>query len=192
MSNFNLIKNLFFNSVKSQYQIRKQTVPTYAFMLKKFSRIVAFGFGSGLSAIMPGTVGTFFALIAFNLLHLQSLSLVSFSLVFCLLLWLGSWACNQTQHSLGKQDSGYIVFDEWLSIWLCLWVLSNGLPLSLGQQLIIFFVFRCFDILKPFPIKYVESYFKQKVKPNSLTSGFGVMIDDVLAAIYTILIIKIF
>lgn len=192
MSNFNLIKNIFLLSIKSQYQKRKQAVPAYSFMFAKFSRIIAFGFGSGLFSFIPGTIGTLFAWIIFNLLNLQNLSPISFSVGFILLLILGSWACNQTQNSIGKQDSGYIVFDEWLGIWLCLWVLSLDNNISISKQIIIFLVFRLCDMLKPFPIKQIETYFKQNIKNNSLASGFGIMIDDILAAVYTILIIKIF
>jgi len=187
----NPLKNLILNSIKIKYNNKKQTVPSYSFMLQKFSRIIALGFGSGLFTLFPGTMGTLFGWTAFNLLNINKLSILNFSMLSIILLILGSWACNQTQQSLGKQDSGYIVFDEWLGIWLCFWVLSFYSLLSLSQQIGIFLVFRLFDMLKPFPIKHVESYFKNRIKSDSFLSGFGIMIDDILAAFYTILIFKL-
>ncbi len=188
----NLLKNVVINSIKARYYNKKQSVPSYSFMMQKFSRIIAFGFGSGLFTLIPGTMGTLFAWISFNLLHINKLSSLGFSVIFIVLVLLGSWACNQTQYSLGKQDSGYIVFDEWLGIWLCLWIFSLDGDLSVSKQIVIFLLFRLCDMLKPFPIKYIETYFKTKVKANSFASGFGIMADDILAAVYTILIIKLF
>jgi phosphatidylglycerophosphatase A len=192
-----MFKNLLLNSVKMAYASKKNQVPTYTFMWQKFSRIIAFGFGSGLTAILPGTRGTLIACIAFNVLNLYHLDIRLFALLFISMLVLGAWACNQTQHSIQKIDSGYIVIDEWLGIWLCLWAISyietvNLRNLSFSKQIAIFFVFRLFDMWKPYPIKNIESYFKQHVKSNSFLSGFGIMFDDILAAVYTILIFKLF
>ncbi len=193
---FNIVKKLMVDSLKIAYNNKKSQVPTYAFMWQKFSRIIAFGFGSGLTAILPGTRGTLVACILFNILNVNRLSPPLFALLFVMMIILGSWACNQTQDSIKKIDSGYIVFDEWLAIWLCLWSITymdnTGLSLGLGKQIIIFFVFRLFDMCKPYPIKSIETYFKENIKPNSWLSGFGVMLDDILAAAYTILIFKLF
>ena len=87
----------------------------------------------------------------------------------------GVWACGKTAHDLGVADHGAIVWDEVVAFWLVLLFV----PAGLAAQFAAFVVFRFFDIVKPPPIRHYDA---------KLESGFGVMFDDLLAALYTLLL----
>ncbi len=155
------------------------TRPTARFMLAHPAHLLAQGFGSGLSPLMPGTMGTLFAWLSFNVLT------VRWPAVFTPLNWLiviaagfviGIWACDKTGRDLGVADHGSMVWDEIVAFWL---VLVLIMPASFGTQLWAFLWFRFFDMVKPAPIGYFDRRFK---------GGFGVMWDDILAAFYTLLV----
>jgi phosphatidylglycerophosphatase A len=160
--------------------------PSFQFMKPRASRWIAFGFGAGLTPIMPGTVGTLWAWIAFLLIDsgLRSLALTStlFNLAWASIIVvsfaIGSWACGRTGKDMGISDHGAMVWDEFVAFWLVLWVLDGG-QASFSTQLGAFFVFRFFDMVKPPPIRYFDRRFK---------SGFGVMFDDIVAAAFTLLV----
>jgi phosphatidylglycerophosphatase A len=159
--------------------------PSFQFMKPRASRWVAFGFGAGLTPIMPGTVGTLWAWIGFLLIDsgLRSLSLgnagfnIAWGAIVIASFVVGTWACSRTGKDLGISDHGSMVWDEFVAFWLVLWVLDAG-QASFSTQVGAFLVFRFFDMLKPPPIRYFERRFK---------SGFGVMFDDILAAVFTLL-----
>jgi phosphatidylglycerophosphatase A len=90
---------------------------------------------------------------------------------------LGIWACAVTGKNLGIADHGGIVWDEIVAMWLVL----AFTPVNWLGWLIAFGLFRFFDILKPWPIRFFDVRLK---------NGFGVMFDDLLAALYALLIIK--
>jgi phosphatidylglycerophosphatase A len=161
--------------------------PNFQFMKPRASRWIAFGFGAGLTPIMPGTVGTLWAWIGFLFIDsgLRALFDTPFAFNFA---WgtilvttfaLGCWACGKTGKDLGISDHGGMVWDEFVAFWLVLWMLDAG-QASFSTQLGAFFVFRFFDMVKPPPIRYFERRFK---------SGFGVMFDDILAAVFTLLVL---
>jgi phosphatidylglycerophosphatase A len=131
------------------------------------------GFGAGLVPKAPGTAGT---LVAIPLAWLLALVLPTayVALLAIPLFAVGVWACGVTGRALGDEDCGSMVWDE-IVAFLPLAVLCLAKPLWLLGA---FLLFRLFDIAKPFPIRQVE----RRVK-----GGFGVMIDDVLAAIYAFL-----
>ena len=105
----------------------------------------------------------------------------------------GLWACGQCSHDLGRPDDGSIVWDEVIAFgWILLLIGSN----NLWVQAITFLIFRFFDAAKPRPISRVDQYFKkisihqEHVNPSHLIKyGFGIMIDDLIAALFTILIV---
>ena len=78
---------------------------------------------------------------------------------------------------MGIHDHGSIVWDEFVGVWICLLFVPE---INWHWGFIAFAVFRFFDILKPYPIKFFD---------KKLESGFGIMIDDVLAAIYAVIVI---
>jgi phosphatidylglycerophosphatase A len=91
---------------------------------------------------------------------------------------LGAAAANRTGRALGRPDHGAIVIDEIVAFWLVLWLLPGGVM----TQAVAFLGFRFFDILKPPPIRAVDQRFK---------NGVGVMLDDLLAAFYTLLVASV-
>lgn len=136
----------------------------------------AIGFGSGLLTPAPGTWGTLAGLLL-GVLLLHFFSPIGFLLFTLLSFVLGCYFCGKTTKDMGVHDHGSIVWDEFVGIFCVLLAIPN---LSWQWCLVAFILFRLFDILKPYPIRY----FDQK-----LHNGFGIMIDDVLAAGYSILLI---
>ncbi len=129
---------------------------------------LAFGFGLGDMPFMPGTFGTL-AAVPFCFL-LTKLSLPLYLGFVVLTFVLGCWLCGRCSLALGVHDHGGIVFDEMVGFWITLCAVKvTWLNLLLG-----FVLFRFFDILKPWPIKWCD---------KQLTGGFGIMFDDVLAGV---------
>ncbi|MCZ4306202.1 phosphatidylglycerophosphatase A [Zoogloeaceae bacterium G21618-S1] len=151
--------------------------PTVRFLFAKPAHFIALGFGSGLSPKAPGTAGTLAAWVLFPYL-LAPLGNTEF-LVFVLSGFvLGVIVSDRTGRALGVSDHGAIVWDEMVPFWLVLYFT----PDTLAWQGAAFVLFRFFDIVKPQPIKWADS----KVK-----GGFGVMLDDVIAAGYTLLVLAL-
>ncbi len=140
------------------------------------SGLLAFGFGSGLSPFAPGTMGTLVA-IPF-IFALKSLGTPGFWIVLLLLFLLGIWLCDQVSRKLGVHDHGGIVWDEMVGYWLSM----AFVPLQWQWLLAAFLLFRFFDIVKPWPIRQLD----QKV-----SGGFGIMIDDIVAALFTMIILAV-
>jgi len=130
---------------------------------------LAFGLGSGLSPRAPGTVGTIAALPIYWF-FLQDLSLPMYLAVLVLTSLIGVYLCHKTAKDLKVHDHGGIVFDEWVGMWITLLLVPQGWEwLLLG-----FVLFRFFDIVKPWPIKF----FDEKV-----AGGLGIMLDDIVAGL---------
>ncbi|BAN34687.1 phosphatidylglycerophosphatase [Sulfuricella denitrificans skB26] len=145
--------------------------PTLRFVIGHPAHFFAFGFGAGLSPYAPGTVGT---LVAFPLFFLlRGLDPVIYFSLVAVLYAAGIWFCEVAGKSLGVSDHGGIVWDEIVAFLL---VLHFSPPTLLGYALA-FGLFRLFDIWKPFPIRYAD---------QRIHGGFGVMFDDLLAAIYAV------
>lgn len=137
--------------------------------------LLATVFGSGLSPVAPGTIGSIAALPMAWWLMQFDFSVIGVVCVITMLV--GVWACSRAGAVFGVYDHGSIVIDEvlgqWLAIWLSVWALGDAAQ-SVWLYLVAFFWFRVFDIIKPWPV----SWFDQKVK-----GGFGVMMDDVAAGV---------
>jgi phosphatidylglycerophosphatase A len=137
-------------------------------LLNKIYHIIATVGFSGYFRFAPGTVGTGVAALFIFLLRPSDLSLL---LIIPPLFIVGVLASHSTEKILGK-DSGHIVIDEFCGYFISVMFL----PRSIGYLIAAFFIFRLFDIVKPSPVRNAENYF---------SGGFGIMIDDVLAGIYT-------
>jgi len=140
------------------------------------SGFFALGFGSGLSPRAPGTMGSL-AAIPLALL-LLNLSPVAYGLVLLLAFIFGIYCCGVTSRRMAVQDPGAIVWDEIVAMWLVL----AFVPASWAWWLSAFLLFRLFDIAKPWPIRWLD---------HSVKGGFGIMLDDVLAAIYAIVLLQL-
>jgi phosphatidylglycerophosphatase A len=138
--------------------------------------LVAFGFGSGLARYAPGTLGTV-AAIPFAFL-LKSLPPSGFWLLLGGGLLAGIHLCDISARRLGQHDPGGIVWDEMVAY--CLTIAF--IPVSWPWWLAAFALFRFFDILKPWPIRWVEKRF---------SGGLGIMLDDIVAALYAMAILAV-
>ncbi len=131
--------------------------------------VLAFGFGLGRLPKAPGTFGTL-AGIPFVLLCWQ-FPVVIYLLITAMMALLGVWLCGQTARDLGVHDHPGIVWDEIVGYMITMTAAPPGwLWLVIG-----FVLFRFFDILKPWPIRTLDTH---------VHGGFGIMIDDVLAGVF--------
>ncbi len=151
--------------------------PGARFLISHPAHFIALGFGAGLAPKAPGTFGSLAALPLFWLLLQAGLNLPALISVITAGFVLGIWVCAVTGKSLGVADHGGIVWDEIIAMWLVL----AFTPAGWIWWLVAFGLFRFFDILKPWPIRWFDTRLK---------NGFGVMFDDLLAALYALLIIK--
>ena len=168
--------------------------PTVKWMLGSASRTIAFGFGSGLSQIAPGTAGTLWAWASF-LIGSYFLTTANWLWIIGAGILLGCWVCGQVSEELGKKDFGGIVWDEVVAFWL---ILVLTMPMTIWMQALAFGVFRFFDAAKPGPIGLIDHHFKQLEENNNqapsnrkqtLWRGFGIIADDLAAAFLTYLVI---
>jgi len=144
---------------------------SFAQIIKKPVLFFAFGFGSGLSPIMPGTAGTLlgtciylgFAGLPFSLY----VRLILVSIIF------GVWICGRASKLLGVHDHPGIVWDEFVGIWITFIAVPDGVKWLVTG----FVLFRVFDILKPWPIRVLD---------RRVSGGIGIMIDDILAGIFAL------
>ena len=141
------------------------------------AHFIALSGGLGLIPFAPGTFGTLLALPIFWLLG-PNLAPALYLTGLAAFFMLGIWACNVTERNLGSADHGSMVWDETVAFLLVLFFT----PVGGYWQAFAFLLFRLFDIAKPPPIRYYERIFK---------GGFGVMIDDIGAAFYTLLVLAV-
>ncbi len=161
---------------------------TLAFMLRHPARWLALGFGSGLSPIAPGTVGTLWAWVAFLVLS-NWLGPVQWGWLIAAGLLVGWWACTRTAQHLGTADPGAIVWDEVLAFWIVLWLL---VPAPWWVQGLAFGLFRYFDAAKPGPVGWADRRFKlQPGQAIGWRQGFGILFDDLVAALCTLLVMAL-
>ena len=137
---------------------------------------LAFGFGSGLSKFMPGTWGTVAAIPLYLLMPHQNHAL--YLLITLLAVLAGIYICEQAAQKLKVHDFGGIVWDEVAGLLITLY----GLPYSWQNLLAGFVLFRLFDIVKPWPISWLD----RRVK-----GGLGIMLDDVAAALLAAAVLQL-
>jgi phosphatidylglycerophosphatase A len=134
---------------------------------------VAFGLGAGLAPRAPGTFGSAVGLVAaWWLLALP----VGWRLgVVAAAIAAGIWLCGESARRLGVHDHPGIVFDEIAAVLFAALAVPDR---SLAALLLLFVLFRFFDILKPWPIRDVD---------HRLGGGLGIMLDDLMAALYAVI-----
>lgn len=150
--------------------------PDWRFLLHHPAHFLAFGLGSGLSPVAPGTAGSFVA-IPLYLLLAWAVPMPWLLGVVALSFLAGIWFCDVAGKALGVADHGGIVWDEIVAMWLIL----AFTPLSWEWYTAAFLLFRLFDVWKPFPIRTID---------ERTHGGFGVMLDDLLAAGYALVVLK--
>jgi len=131
--------------------------------------LLAFGLGTGLSPVAPGTVGTLLGVgVAAACLPLPLAARLAVGLV---LVAAGFWLCGEAARRVGVHDHPGIVFDEIAAVY---WVLLAAPP-AWGWWATAFVLFRFFDIAKPWPIRDLD---------HRLRGGAGIMLDDLAAGLY--------
>jgi len=131
---------------------------------------LAFGFGSGLAKKAPGTFGTL-AAVPLYLALIQVQNLIVYSVVTLLVILIGVWICGQAAEKLGEHDFGGIVWDEIAGFLVTMWLV----PFTWQAVALGFILFRVFDIVKPWPIRWID---------RQVHGGLGIMLDDVLAGVF--------
>ena len=176
--------------------VRKANVcppcPPTASVWEKLIYWLGIGLGSGLPKRAAGTWGTVGGLVvAIPMLWLGFWGFLAVTVVGCLV---GSYICGKTSDLMGVHDDPHIVWDEWVGMWVSLlpilWLHFYDDALLQGHQLSLlllyfaaFVAFRFFDILKPFPIKWVD---------KNVSGGFGILIDDILAGLMAGVVLIVF
>ena len=163
--------------------------PGVSFLLAHPAHLIALGFGSGMSPKAPGTAGTLWAWVAFLVLQLW-LTPVQMGWLVALSFPLGWWASTLAARHMRVLDPGCIVWDEVAAFWLVLWLV---LPAGFVAQLVAFGLFRFFDAVKPGPVAWADQLFHGvDVGADRFAwrkAGFGIMLDDLVAAFCTLLVI---
>lgn len=176
--------------------VRKANVcppcPPTASVWEKLIYWLGIGLGSGLPKRAAGTWGTVGGLVvAIPMLWLGFLGFLAVTVMGALV---GSYICGKTSDLMGVHDDPHIVWDEWVGMWVSLlpilWLHFYDDALLQGHQLSLlllyfaaFVAFRFFDILKPFPIKWVD---------KNVSGGFGILIDDILAGLMAGVVLIVF
>ncbi len=168
------------------------TRPGWRFLLAHPAHAIALGFGAGLSPKAPGTAGTLWAWVAFLVLQAWGFQDAHWALLIALSIPLGWWASTVTARHMGLLDPGSIVWDEIVAFWLVLWLV---MPAGLWGQLAAFALFRYFDAAKPGPVGWADALF-HSVNPSIdrlawAKAGLGIMLDDLVAAACTLLVIAL-
>jgi phosphatidylglycerophosphatase A len=144
--------------------------------MNRFFLVLATGFGVGYSPVAPGTLGTLLAIPVYY--FLSNISSPIYEITLIGFFFLSVWISENAEIFFGKKDDQRIVIDEMMGFLITmLWVPKVTHFIVIG-----FFLFRLFDILKPFPIRRLE---------RGLKGGFGVVLDDVIAGVYANIILHL-
>ncbi len=133
---------------------------------------IACGFGTGASPYAPGTIGTLIGVLIYLLIFSFNIYVyIALLVVFTLA---GIWICGYAANNFGVHDHGGIVWDEVVGYLIGM----IAIPFEWWWVITGFFIFRFFDIIKPYPIQMID---------KKVHGGLGIMLDDVLAGIYTLI-----
>ena len=154
---------------------------TWRFMGLHPLRLIALGFGSGLSPVAPGTAGTLAGWMLWLLIdRLFAPSAFAWGAIIVVGFFIGWWACTHTARAMAVADPSPVVWDEIIAFWIILWM---TMPVGWLGQLILFALFRLFDAVKRGPVGWADSLFKPKKGAlPGWPQGFGIIFDDLVAA----------
>ena len=139
--------------------------------------ILAFGFGTGLLPVAPGTFGSLPGILLFWLtmdfgLYVQLGVAVGITLA-------GIWICGESARRIGVHDHGGIVWDEIVGMYVTLLFA----PVTIVGWVLAFVFFRVMDIVKPWPIRDLD---------HRISGGVGIMLDDLAAALYAAILLGLY
>lgn len=146
------------------------------FDLKQPIQFLALGFGSGLAPKAPGTFGTLAAVPLFLLLAMLTPQLYLIAVIVMSIM--GVYICGKAANDVGVHDHPAIVWDEFVGYFITMFMV----PVSWQSVLAGFMLFRLFDILKPWPISFID---------KKVSGGLGIMLDDILAGIFSLIIMQL-
>lgn len=139
--------------------------------------LLAFGFGSGCAPKAPGTCGTLVGVFIWWVLA-SLLPLWGYQVATLVVIAVGPWLCGKTARDLGVHDHGGIVWDEIAGFLIT----AAALPVTGMTAILAFALFRFFDILKPWPISWID---------KNMGGGNGIMADDLAAGIIAAIILQL-
>ncbi|HAI59049.1 MAG TPA: phosphatidylglycerophosphatase A [Xanthomonadaceae bacterium] len=138
---------------------------------------IAAGFGAGFSPKAPGTVGSLVAILPWWL-WMHDLPAAEYAAVLILAFAVGIWAARWAIRESGVADPSIVVWDEFVGVWLALWLVPAEWPWVLAA----FGVFRLFDVCKPWPVRWADRHVK---------GAFGTMLDDALAGLMALAVMQL-
>ncbi|HBO83608.1 MAG: hypothetical protein A2073_00110 [Deltaproteobacteria bacterium GWC2_42_11] len=138
-------------------------------MNKKIILLLATCFYSGYSPFAPGTVGTILGIPLGFLI--SKLNLINQLLLFILAFFALSYVAGRGEAFFNKKDAPQVVCDEVLGFVTAM----SFIPYTFLNIAVVFFLFRLFDIWKPFPIRLIE---------KKINGGYGIVLDDIAAGVY--------
>ena len=155
---------------------------TWSFMGLHPLRLIALGFGSGLSPVAPGTAGTLAGWALYLLIdRFVAPSHAAWAAILVAGFFVGWWACMHTARAMAVSDPSAVVWDEIIAFWIILWC---TMPVGFIGQLILFGLFRAFDAIKRGPVGWADACFKPKQGAlPGWPQGFGIIFDDLVAAV---------
>ena len=139
--------------------------------------MAATGGYAGYAPVVPGTFGTVVGLLPAFILSLVGNCFIGLVLI-ALFILLAIRISDRAEQALGTVDPGCIVIDEIAGIMVTLWCLPFNWPTVLAG----FLIFRCLDMIKPFPIRRIE---------KRLSGGLGIVADDVVAGVAAHILLRI-
>ena len=143
-------------------------------MITRLGLAVATVGGVGYAPVAPGTFGSAAGLLVWWLLPASPVVQAAAIVVIFIA---GSWGGNVAERHFGRTDPGQVVIDEVMGMLITLWLNPVGWMGAVAG----FFLFRIFDVIKPYPANRLEQ----------LHGGVGVMADDGMAAIYANLVLRL-
>ena len=160
----------------SESKIQQQPIKRIQFnALKDPVVCIALGLGSGLSPKAPGTAGTLMSIPLYLLI--VDLPLLVYAIITLSITLLGIWICSYSSNKLGVHDHPAIVIDEVAGFLITMFAVPTGWQWILAG----FVLFRFFDVLKPWPISWLD---------KNINGGFGIMIDDVAAGLVSMSLLQ--
>lgn len=154
---------------------RNKSHPVPARVWRSPLYFIAFGFGSGAAPVAPGTAGTLVAALFYLLLrHLPLSMYLAFTFVFSLF---SIWLLDKISREIAVHDHPGMCLDEFAGFFVTMIYAPQGLLwIVLG-----FLLFRFFDIVKPWPIRWLDEH---------VHGGFGMVIDDIAAGLFSLLVLQ--
>tara|TARA_B110000881_G_scaffold211690_1_gene220516 strand:+ start:344 stop:826 length:483 start_codon:yes stop_codon:yes gene_type:complete len=156
-------------------------------MIKKFNILILSMFAVGRSKYAPGTVASFITCLVFIPLYGNKINIIFLIIIISFFFIYSVYAIDRFKNYFDEVDSREIVIDEFVGQSIPIITIYSLITYNISNfifyTVVSFFLFRFFDIIKPYPINKID---------KNIKNGFGVMLDDVVAGIYSSIVLIIF